>query len=270
MADINIKISLGATEAKTLATEATTLATDAKTQIRSLNSWKQMTADAVLPLTQYSNSIRLYRKATNDGKRRLLQRLLVYIPKEIIDFPITFELWRYTRGKVRYSKKGDDGKNVTTIRDRRIGWTRLRGVNLKVTPYRDDKDIHNYYDIRLEGIPANEYKDLVDVFNGKIQYVSRDSNNIGEDMEVYNNLHSYKRINFFTGKYYKGREDFCVKYGTSYITKNNKLGIKVYIGTGANIVEIAFLPFSIVRQYSEKTTDGGKYLVPNFYIGRWS
>lgn len=276
MADINIKITLGggvateaktlATEAKTLATNAKTLATNANTQIRSLNSWKQTLVDGLLPLVKNSNSIKLYRKATKDNGVHHKQRLLVQIPKEIINFPVTFELWRYTRGKIRYT---DNEKN-TIIRDRRTGWTWLRKVNLKATRYTDEKDIHFYYDIRLDGVPTDGYKDLSEVFNGKIRYIDRDSDNIGEDMEVYNSDPNHMRINFFTGEYYKNRKDFGMKDGAPSCTKNNKLGIKVYMGINSDKVEIAFLPFSIVRQYSVLDTTDGRYLVPRFYIGRWS
>lgn len=95
--------------------------------------------------------------------------------------------------------------------------------------------------------------------------------NIGEDMEVYNYLYTYRHINFFTGKYYKNATPFGMKQDDKNrgASKNNKLGIKVYIGSGETRTEVAFLPFSIIREYTQKEKTDGVYLVPSFFIGRW-
>lgn len=153
----------------------------------------------------------------------------------------TFTLLRSTNGKIRYTPErvADLDKNIWK---RRIGWTEV-GQNANIT-LQGKNTYGNLWDIRVAGIcDSDEYEEI----GG-----SRTPQNLGEDLECANSGRGIQRICFFNGQYVQSiknnggtpfansQDSFCYIEDwddVSFISKNVKLGLRVstkYTTTNGN------------------------------------
>ncbi len=304
MADINVKVSFGATAESAQSTAEEALRYGQQTLLPLINTNK--TAIATNATNIATNKTAIATNATNIATNKTniavldeladIQRIMNYIELHIYEGHLyviipsvsteiskrtthTFTLLRSTNGKIRYTPERFQELDES-IWKRRIGWTAV-GQNANIT-LQGKNTFGNFWDIRVAGIcDSDEYEEI----GG-----SRTPQNLGEDLECANSGRGIQRICFFNGQYVhlikntstdtwseNSQDSFYYtedRDNVSFISKNVKLGLQVctkYTTTNGNAYTFksSILPFAVNRWY-EQELGTQQYLVPRFAVGRWA
>lgn len=285
MADINVKVSFGATAESAQSTAEEALRYGQQTLLPLINTNKTNIAtnktniavlDELAAIQRNMNYIKLH---IREG------HLYVVIPSVSTEISKrtthTFTLLRSTNGKIKYTPERVSALDKN-IWKRRICWTEV-GQNANIT-LQGSNTVGNLWDIRVAGIcDSGEYEEI----GG-----SRTPQNLGEDLECANSGRGIQRICFFNGQYVQLIKDISTDtwnenhqdsfyYAVTdwkhvyFTSKNVKLGLQVstkYTTTNgdAYTFDSSILPFAVNRWYERKKLNNQQYLVPRFAVGRWA
>ncbi len=274
MADINVKVSFGATaeSAQSTAEEALRYGQQTLLPLINTNQNSIMIIKNAINTNQANiatNKTAIATNATNIATNKTniavldeladIQRNMNYIELHIYEGHLyviipsvsteiskrtthTFTLLRSTNGKIRYTPERVQELDES-IWKRRIGWTAV-GQNANIT-LQGKNTFGNLWDIRVAGIcDSDEYEEI----GG-----SRTPQNLGEDLECANSGRGIQRICFFNGQYVhlikntstdtwseNSQDSFYYTEdwdNVSFISKNVKLGLQVstkYTTTNGN------------------------------------
>ena len=291
MADINVKVSFGATAESAQSTAEEALRYGQQTLLPLINTNKANIATNAAAINANQANIAVLdelaaiQRNMNYIKLHIYEgHLYVIIPSVSTEISKrtthTFTLLRSTNGKIRYTPERVADLDYA-IWKRRIGWTEV-GQNANIT-LQGKNTSGNFWDIRVAGIcDSDEYE----VIGGY-----RTPQNLGEDLECANSGRDIQRICFFNGQYvqsiknnstgtwFENSQDSFYYIedwdNVSFISKNVKLGLQVrtkYTTTNGDAYTFrsSILPFAINRWYEREELYTQKYLVPRFAVGRWA
>lgn len=298
MADINVKVSFGATAESAQSTAEEALRYGQQTLLPLINTNKTNIATNKTAIA--TNAANIATNKTNIAvlnELAAIQRNMNYIKLRIYEGHLyviipsvsteiskrtthTFTLLRSTNGKVRYTTE-----RITELEHdiwkRRIDWTEV-GRNANIT-LQGSNTVGNLWDIRVAGIcDSDKYNEIGGY---------RTPQNLGEDLECANSGRGMQRICFFKGQYVQlikntstdtwmeNHQDSFLYIedwdNVSFISKNVKLGLRVstkYTTANGNVYRFnsSILPFAVNRWYERKQLYNQQYFVPRFAVGRWA
>lgn len=301
MADINVKVSFGATAESAQSTAEEALRYGQQTLLPLINTNKTNIATNKTAIATNAANI-----ATNKTNIAVLNELAA-IQKELnkiqllfkkrqlyVQMPFSyghfsrmtfkFSLMRSTNGTTRYIY--DDAGIDTHFRRGR--WTDVDNVcnsSIQLEGTRDS-DTSRRFVIRVKGMKdSKEYYDYPGTY--------RAPRNLGEDLECTNRGKGNTRICFFQGQYINGWYNYQAGYDGTFsdhtffqkfdwklrkdfmISKNVKLGLEVsiiYTATDGSlhVIDAPILPFAIKRWYDIEKLSDPQYAIPRFTVGRWA
>ncbi len=284
MADINVKVSFGATAESAQSTAEEALNYGQQTLLPLINANKTNIAtnrDNIAVLNEITQIQDKLTKIKLLFEGRQLYVVMPFNADENSKMTFNFSLLRSTNGVVRYKLRDD-----TTIHFRRGKWTQVNPPGHEITLEATAVSSNRYIIREKQRSKSKAYYDYPGTY--------RAPQNLGEDFECVNAM---ARVNLFQGEYIdgwytnKGDNDGGFRHYTFFQKiddgvstsvwrkfKNVKLGLKTTIAYTASdgtkwTFEAPILPFAVNRWYVPVFKDNnraGYYVVPLFSVGRWA